>query len=354
MNTNKYDVFISSKSEDYPLANQIYEFLVNHGINVFFADVRLKELGAAEYSEAIDNAIDNARHMIVVGSTRENIESKWVKTEWRSFSDELRAERKSGNLITVLHGISPSDLPLTLRNVQSFTFDNFQNDILGYLGDVSTIHKVKKNNIDNFKSLFNNKHFHLFFIAGAFISLLSTFFVSNSIVSDREVYNYLEDSYSKEKQVALNNIDGKIKIIAGQMDSAYHVAVRLSKELEDDPITSLEEMEYGTLEYNGDNKAKYTIAKYPLEVNETLRDYVQCMNIYNDDFELLDSINAEYDKIARSRFNPLLYSDNDYIKARLEIIIGDIKFSFMIVIIFMLFFMITIICLVLSTQFKRK
>ena len=178
--------------------------------------------------------------------------------------------------------------------------------------------------------------------------------MSNSIVSDREVYNYLEDSYSKEKQVALNNIDGKIKIIAGQMDSAYHVAVRLSKELEDDPITSLEEMEYGTLEYNGDNKAKYTIAKYPLEVNETLRDYVQCMNIYNDDFELLDSINAEYDKIARSRFNPLLYSDNDYIKARLEIIIGDIKFSFMIVIIFMLFFMITIICLVLSTQFKRK
>lgn len=354
MNTNKYDVFISSKSEDYPLANQIYEFLVNHGINVFFADVRLKELGAAEYSEAIDNAIDNSRHMIVVGSTRENIESKWVKTEWRSFSNELRAERKSGNLITVLHGISPSDLPLTLRNVQSFTFDNYQNDILGYLGDVGTIHKVKKNKVDNIKALFNNKHSYLLFIASALISLFVTLILSNCIVSDRDVYNYLESSYIKDKTTALNNIDGKIKIIAGQMDSAYHVAVRLSKDLEDEPIASLEEMEYGTLEYNGDNKAKYTIAKYPLEVNETLRDYVQCMIIYNDDFELLDSLSAEYNKIEKRQFDPHQCSDNEYSIARFGIIIGNVWFSIFIGLIYLLCFSITIMSLALSTRFKIK
>ena len=108
----KYDVFISSKSEDYRIANDVYNFLASNDVKVFFADAQLKELGTSEYSDVIDNVIDSVKHMIVVGSKIEYIESKWVKTEWRAFTDEIRAGRKSGNIITILDGLSPAELPL--------------------------------------------------------------------------------------------------------------------------------------------------------------------------------------------------------------------------------------------------
>ena len=54
----KYDVFISSKSEDYPIAEKVYDFLVANGLTVFLASTELSRIGEAEYSEAVDAAID--------------------------------------------------------------------------------------------------------------------------------------------------------------------------------------------------------------------------------------------------------------------------------------------------------
>lgn len=48
-----YDVFTSCKSEDYPLVKPLYEYLVKEGLNVFFADKVLGEIGNAEYREEI-------------------------------------------------------------------------------------------------------------------------------------------------------------------------------------------------------------------------------------------------------------------------------------------------------------
>ena len=61
----QYDVFISSKSEDYEYAREIYTFLINNGISVFFADEELKNNGSSEYSESIDQAIDASTQMMV-------------------------------------------------------------------------------------------------------------------------------------------------------------------------------------------------------------------------------------------------------------------------------------------------
>ena len=62
----KYNVFISSKSEDYPLAREIYSFLTKNGLSVFFADIELQKIGKADYSVAIDEALDESEHMVVV------------------------------------------------------------------------------------------------------------------------------------------------------------------------------------------------------------------------------------------------------------------------------------------------
>lgn len=63
----KYDVFISSKSEDYPIAEKVYDFLVDNGLTVFLASRELRRIGEAEYSEAVDAAIDGSHHMVISG-----------------------------------------------------------------------------------------------------------------------------------------------------------------------------------------------------------------------------------------------------------------------------------------------
>jgi len=45
----------------------------------------IEQLGEADYKEVIDNALDKAQMLIVVGTSKENINSKWVKYEWNSF-----------------------------------------------------------------------------------------------------------------------------------------------------------------------------------------------------------------------------------------------------------------------------
>ena len=131
----KYDVFISSKSEDYSIAEKIYDFLISNKYSVFLASKELEKLGEAQYSLAIDEALDNTHHMIVVASSLNNIQSRWVQYEWRTFSDDLKSGYKEGNLLTIIDAsvVKLSDLPASLRHQQSFNFNEWQNFILGYL-----------------------------------------------------------------------------------------------------------------------------------------------------------------------------------------------------------------------------
>ena len=130
----KYDVFISSKSEDYKLAEQVYDFLVENGLSVFLASRELDRLGVARGDDAIDEAIDSTTHMIVVASSAANVNSKWVRHEWGTFSHDLRSGYRSGNLITVLtESVRLKDLPSGLRHNQSFNFKNYKKSILSYV-----------------------------------------------------------------------------------------------------------------------------------------------------------------------------------------------------------------------------
>lgn len=145
----KYDVFISSKSEDYHLAEEVYKFLIANDKSVFVASKELKKIGKAKYADAIDEVLDNIDHMIVVASSLSNIKSKWVKYEWSTFSNDLKNGYKEGNLLTILNGIELKSLPASLRHQQSFNFDSYKNFILDYLKidkeeDSSKPHSVTK------------------------------------------------------------------------------------------------------------------------------------------------------------------------------------------------------------------
>jgi ABC-type multidrug transport system ATPase subunit len=118
--TETIDVFISAKSQDYPLARQVFEFLQAKGLNVFLS---LPALGNADYHEEIHQAIGKAKHMVVVASRHKHLESGWVKHEWKTFTNEVLSERKVGNLVILVDSDNPADgLPTALRTYQAFQF----------------------------------------------------------------------------------------------------------------------------------------------------------------------------------------------------------------------------------------
>lgn len=139
----QYDVFISSKSDDYHYADDVYNYLIHNGFKTFFANKELDKIGEAEYADAIDTALDATTHMIVVASSAKNVKSKWVHYEWSTFRNDLNSDYREGNLLTILIGIEPRTLPAGLRHQQSFKFESFNDGrIFGYLNK-------KKKNVDN-------------------------------------------------------------------------------------------------------------------------------------------------------------------------------------------------------------
>ncbi len=130
-----YDVFISSKSQDYEYARDVYQFLTGPNLNykVFLADSELRKKGVAEYGEVIDEALDSAEHLILFLSKAEYAQSSYVKNEWRTFLEEKRSGRKSGNILTILKDVEVAALPISLRHFQSFSFACYKGEIADFL-----------------------------------------------------------------------------------------------------------------------------------------------------------------------------------------------------------------------------
>ena len=109
-------VFISHNHRDYDMARKIYDHLAQQSADIFLSGVSLPQLGSCDYMKEIDKALETAQHMVVAGTSIENIMSGWVEAEWRLFINEKRSGRKSGNIITVINGgLKPSELPMSLR-----------------------------------------------------------------------------------------------------------------------------------------------------------------------------------------------------------------------------------------------
>lgn len=114
--TTQTTVFLSHNHKDYELAKRIYDHVSQLGSNAFLSEVSLPELGSCDYMQEIDKALELAEHMVVAGTSIENIMSGWVEAEWRLFINEKRSGRKSGNIITVIDsGLGLGELPMSLR-----------------------------------------------------------------------------------------------------------------------------------------------------------------------------------------------------------------------------------------------
>lgn len=130
-----YDVFISCKSEDYPLAKGVYEFLNNNGVRTFLASESLRRTGNTEYLNEIDDALDGCKHLIVFCTKAEYAKSEFVKMEWQLFRSEKYSGRKNGNILSIVGSeVQISDLPISLRSYEVIKFSDYKSILLNYVG----------------------------------------------------------------------------------------------------------------------------------------------------------------------------------------------------------------------------
>lgn len=341
----QYDVFISSKSEDYEYAREIYTFLVNNGISVFFADEELKNNGSSEYSESIDQAIDASTHMMVFASKIDYINSTWVKSEWRAFTNEIRSGRKRGNIITILKDIQANSLPLVLRNYQSISYSNYQESILNYIVNNNDVNSTLPNRrpIKVYAKI--KKHAALVVSSIVAIGVFVTLLYTNIIISESEAkQHYISQQESAQKELKMSQIsviNQEIRYIGGRMDSAYSVARRCSRTLAETHFEELVEMEEGTLEYKDEAKKDFMVALYPLEIDPSLIDYIECAKIYNDGFEAIDSLLLLKDQVS-SKNTVIQYNDNNLAMIKLEMIFSKFSTAFIFLLIVLLSFCISL------------
>lgn len=121
----EFDVFLSRKTVDQEMSLKVYHFLKQQGLKVFDASVSLPEIGIADYSKAIDIALDHCKHLVVVTSSSHHPSSSWVEAEWRFYLNKKRGGKKMGNILCV---VSPDviieKLPPSLQNFEVIPIDN--------------------------------------------------------------------------------------------------------------------------------------------------------------------------------------------------------------------------------------
>ncbi len=125
--SERFQVFISFKhldgngneTPDSHHAREIHRYFTDNDISAFLSTVSLEELGIAAYKKAIDDALDSARVLVAVGTSKQNLDSEWVRYEWDSFfNDILSGIKPEGRVFTYHHGVDLSSLPRALRQTQ--------------------------------------------------------------------------------------------------------------------------------------------------------------------------------------------------------------------------------------------
>ena len=100
--SGNYDVFISFKNEDSDLAGRIYEYCHKRIKQPFWSKKSLPRLSKSEYSKAIDMALENSKHFIVVLSDLKYLNAEWIKYEMDVFNNEIKEGRKKGSNFVIV------------------------------------------------------------------------------------------------------------------------------------------------------------------------------------------------------------------------------------------------------------
>lgn len=130
---DKFDVFISFKNtdnngqrtKDSIMAEELYHALKKRNINAFYSNISIPESGEYDFGDMIDMAIEQCSIIVVVGTSIENFNSKWVSHEFKMFRQEMlsgnKASERSAIFSYITENVNTNKLPMALRYCQAFT-----------------------------------------------------------------------------------------------------------------------------------------------------------------------------------------------------------------------------------------
>ncbi len=134
-----YDVFICYKetyedgqrTEDSVLAHDIHDALTARGLKVFFARITLEDKLGQEYEPYIYAALQSARVMLAVFTSKARLNAAWVKNEWSRYLEMMESDRTK-HLVPCYKGIGISEMPPEFRRLQGQDMSK-----LGWLQDLT-------------------------------------------------------------------------------------------------------------------------------------------------------------------------------------------------------------------------
>lgn len=332
----KYDVFISCKSEDYKYAEEIYYFLRANGINVFIASKELRIAGESEYIKAISNALEEAYHIIVVASNPSYINSGWVEYEWNLFLCAKLKGKKPGNIITILKDMSTDDLPINLGIYESFSYNDYKQDLLQYVRIPNDI-VAESSHIKESPKQQNSKENYLYIQIGEFTLRMIRVESGRVGCSDKPYYDFIHSTpltdvpsfYISEFPVtqdlydlvmrqantwqAENIVDIRKKYVNGGKKLAKNIAVGAAAALIGGPIVGLASVA-GMTYYGITNKQKSNKNQNPAVMVNLLDAEQFCMrlsHITNRQFSLPNDHEWEYAARGGQKSKRYIYAGGD-------------------------------------------
>lgn len=148
----EYDVFLSHRSNDTDIARDVYKFLKSRMKEVFFDEVSLSgELSDTDYKNAIYQALDKAKHFVVIITELKELapgyqkqEKDWMQEEMDVFHSELiEGRKKNGNFVIIVTNdvyqqivaTNKTNIDLKWRRHSLIKLGEFQDQIIGYIKD---------------------------------------------------------------------------------------------------------------------------------------------------------------------------------------------------------------------------
>lgn len=139
-----FDIFIcyketdslGNRTQDSVYAQDIYYALTKEGFKVFFSRITLENKLGSAYEPYIFAALNSAKVMLVVGTSKDNLNAVWVKNEWSRYLSLIKTGSKK-SIIPVYKDMSPYDMPEEFKYLQSQDMSK-----IGFLQDL--IHGVNK------------------------------------------------------------------------------------------------------------------------------------------------------------------------------------------------------------------
>ena len=139
-----FDIFICYKetdtygrrTQDSVLAQELYFQLKQEGFKVFFSRITLEDKLGVAYEPYIFAALNTAKAMVVIGTSKDNLNAVWVKNEWSRYLALIKKD-SSKVLIPAYRDMDPYDLPEEFSHLQAQDMSK-----LGFMQDL--VRGIKK------------------------------------------------------------------------------------------------------------------------------------------------------------------------------------------------------------------